>query len=102
MLTTLAEMPDTFNDLRDTFSGEMVMTDNDYLRQTLEHYRTKKITLLEELRKTEAFIEQFELELGEAPSGAESVALSAPNFPVVEARSSELRPICASLEGHQN
>lgn len=47
------------------------MANNDYLRQTLEHYRQQKQAQLEDLRKTEALILHFEKELGEA-SGTES------------------------------
>lgn len=44
------------------------MANNDYLRQTLEHYRQQRQAQLDELRKTEALIAHFEKELGEASS----------------------------------
>src|SRR5712692_3822638 len=76
---------------------EMVMATNDYLRQTLEHYRQQKQAQLEELRKTEALIVHFEKELGESTSvepsqtGIDFVNLAADVRPP-EPRTIDIRP----------
>jgi hypothetical protein len=73
------------------------MANQDFLRQTLEHYRQQRQTQLEEIRKTEALIAHFEKELGESatvePSqtGIEFVKLAGDIRPP-ETRTVEIRP----------
>ena len=74
------------------------MATNDYLRQTLEHYRQQRQIQLEELRKTEALIAHFERELGESPSnepgpttGIEFVNVAA-DIRLPEQRTGDIRP----------
>jgi hypothetical protein len=73
------------------------MATNDYLRQTLEHYRQQRQAQLEEIRKTEALIAHFEKELGESVSiepsqtGIEFVNLAA-DVRSPEPRTVDIRP----------
>ncbi len=73
------------------------MATNDYLRQTLEHYRQQRQTQLEEIRRTEALIAHFERELGESASvepsqtGIEFVSLAA-DLRSPEPRTVDIRP----------
>jgi len=71
------------------------MANNDYLRQTLEHYRMQRQTQLDDLRKTEALIAHFERELGESPNSDASSQTTAPidYGTVVDVRPSEPRAI---------
>ena len=76
---------------------EMDMATNDYLRQTLEHYRQQRQAQLEGIRKTEALIAHLEKELGESASvessqtGTEFVNLAADVRPP-EPRIVDIRP----------
>jgi hypothetical protein len=73
------------------------MANNDYLRQTLEHYRQQRQAQLDEIRKTEALIAHFEKELGESASveptqtGIEFVNLAA-DIRSPEPRTVDIRP----------
>jgi hypothetical protein len=68
LLTTMMEIGDTLWRVLAPVRMEMDMPNNDYLRQTLEHYRQQRQAQIEEIRKTEALIAHFEKELGEPAS----------------------------------
>lgn len=72
------------------------MANNDYLRQTLEHYRQQRQTQLEEIHKTEALIAHFEKELGESatvePSQGIEFVKSAGDLRAPEPRVGDIRP----------
>jgi hypothetical protein len=52
------------------------MADNDFLRQTLTHYREQRQRILEQLRPVDLIIQQLEGELGEPPDSGTVVDIS--------------------------
>jgi hypothetical protein len=93
-LTTDTEIADTVHRATVLFLVEKQMANNDYLRQTLEHYREQRMTQLDQVRKTEALIAHLERELGEAPTVDSGQSQTPIEYPTaIELRSSAPRTI---------